>query len=142
MTHATPIDPLYDYRLTPRGCDAILDDVADKVQADVLVVGHTHFPLIRRHGSLQIVNPGSLGQPLDGDVRAPYVLWEDGVVRRRRVEYDPEPMVCALRQLPVDAAVRDDLVAMLQQASISPTSMTGTKEVPVSDSIQENTNKE
>ncbi|GMU21669.1 MAG: phosphoesterase [Phycisphaerae bacterium] len=138
VTHATPIDPLYDYRLTPRGCDAILDDVDGKVQADVLVVGHTHFPLIRRHGNLQIVNPGSLGQPLDGDARAPYLLWEDGVIHARRVRYDMEPTLGALRQLPVDAAVRDELVAMLQQASISPTSMTGTEEVPVSDSILEN----
>ncbi|MBI4581666.1 MAG: metallophosphoesterase family protein [Planctomycetes bacterium] len=69
VTHATPINPLHDYRLTPKGCDAILDEVAGNVQADVLVVGHTHFPMIRRHGDLQIVNPGSLGQPLDGDVR-------------------------------------------------------------------------
>jgi len=100
-------------------------------------VGHTHFPLIRRHGSLQIVNPGSLGQPLDGEVRAPYVLWEDGVINAQRVQYDLQPTLGALRQLAVDAAVRDDLVAMLQQASISPTSMTGTEEVPVSDSILE-----
>lgn len=142
VVHATPIDPLYDYRLTPQGCDVILDDVAGRVQADVLVVGHTHFPLDRRHGNLQIVNPGSLGQPLDGDVRAPYVLWEDGVVHRRRVEYDLEPVVCALRQLPVETVVRDDLVAMLQEATISTKPMTGTKEVLVSESLQHKRNKE
>lgn len=142
VVHATPFDPLYDYRLSPQGYDAILDDVAAQVQADVLVVGHTHFPLARRHENLQIVNPGSLGQPLDGDVGAPYVLWEDGVVHRRRVEYDLEPVVCALRQLPVETAVRDDLVAMLQQATISTKPMTGTREVPMSDSIQHNRNKE
>lgn len=135
VTHATPIDPLYDYRMTPRGCDAILSEVAGKVEADVLVMGHTHFPLVCRHGNLQIVNPGSLGQPLDGDVRAPYVLWEDGVIHARRVQYDMEPLLGALRQLPVDAAVRDDLVAMLQQASISTTTTAGTKEVPASHGV-------
>jgi putative phosphoesterase len=132
VTHATPIDPLYDYRLTPKGCDAILAEVAAKVDADVLVVGHTHFPLVRRHGALQIVNPGSLGQPLDGDVRAPYVLWEDGAIHTRRAGYDMAPVLSAIRRLPVDAPVRDDLMAMLQQASISTTTTSGTKEVPVS----------
>lgn len=142
VVHATPLDPLYDYRLTPQGGDAILDDIAGQVQADVLVVGHTHFPLARRHGALQVVNPGSLGQPLDGDVRVPYVLWEDGVINARRVRYDMDPMLHAIRQLPVEAAVRNDLVAMLRQACISTTAMTGAKEVPVSDSLQDNRNKE
>jgi putative phosphoesterase len=118
VTHATPIDPLYDYRLTPQGCDAVLDDVASRVQADVLVVGHTHFPLIRRHGSLQIVNPGSLGQPLDGDARAPYVLWEDGTLQSRRAEYDKTPALEAIGGLPVEEAVRKDLAGMLQRARI------------------------
>jgi putative phosphoesterase len=140
VTHATPIDPLYDYRMAPQCCDAILDEVAGKVQADVLVLGHTHLPLIRRYGHLQIVNPGSLGQPLDGDVQAPYVLWEDGVLHARRAQYGTEPVIDTLRQLPVDAAIRDDLVAMLRHASISTAAMTGTKEVPVSDSILENRN--
>ncbi|MBN1489077.1 MAG: metallophosphoesterase family protein [Phycisphaerae bacterium] len=40
----------------------------------MLVVGHTHFPLVRHQGTLRIVTPGSLGQPLDGDVRAPCAM--------------------------------------------------------------------
>jgi len=118
VTHATPTDPLYDYRLTPQLCDAILDEVAHNVKADVLVVGHTHIPLVRRHGSLQIVNPGSVGQPLDGDVRAPYVLWEDGAIHHRRAEYDMVPALSTIRQLPVETPVRDDLVTMLQEARL------------------------
>lgn len=142
VTHGTPMDPLYDYRLTPGGCEAILDDVAGRVQADVLVVGHTHFPLIRRHGFLQIVNPGSLGQPLDGDVRAPYVLWEDGAIEARRVEYDVAPLLGAIRRIPVSAAVRDDLIAMLKQASISTTPITGTTDVPGSGIAHSNREQE
>lgn len=118
LMHATPLDPLYDYRLTPQGCDAILNEVAGKVEADVLVVGHTHFPLVRRCGNLQIVNPGSLGQPLDGDVRAPYLLWEDGTIHGRRAEYDMTPALEAIRKLPLNAAVRDDLAAMLRGACL------------------------
>jgi len=118
VIHATPIDPLYDYRLTPRLRDAILDDIAREVQGDVLILGHTHLPLVRRHGDLQIVNPGSLGQPLDGDARAPYVVWEDGMVHARRAEYDRTPALEAIGGLPLEAAVRKDLADMLEQAKL------------------------
>lgn len=63
LTHATPRDPLYDYHLTPDIADAALGEMVQGVDADVLVLGHTHLPLLRRHGKLQIVNPGSAGQP-------------------------------------------------------------------------------
>jgi putative phosphoesterase len=118
VIHATPIDPLYDYRLTPRSSDGIFDQVAREVQADVLVLGHTHLPLVRRHGDLQIVNPGSLGQPLDGDARAPYAVWDDGMIHTRRAEYNRKPALEAIDRLPLDAAVRKDLAEMLDQARL------------------------
>ena len=48
--------------------------------ADVLVVGHTHTPFIRKIGKTTIVNPGSVGQPKTG--RPPRMLrtlggWRD-----------------------------------------------------------------
>ena len=62
----------------------------EKVKADVLVLGHTHWPYaIRVNGGL-VVNPGSVGQPRDGNPAASYLLF-DGVLRRLtfyRVAYD------------------------------------------------------
>lgn len=44
------------------------------------------------NGRRLLVNPGSVGQPRDGDARAAYAVYDDaaGVVRMRRVEYPVE----------------------------------------------------
>ena len=52
--------------------------------------GHTHQPSIMQAGALKIVNAGSVGQPLDGDPRACYVLLDDLRSSIRRVEYELE----------------------------------------------------
>jgi len=118
VVHATPRDPLYDYRLQPDAAEAFVREVAAGVEADVLVVGHTHRPLLRRCGNLQIVNPGSVGQPLDGDPRAAYAVWEDGTITLGRAEYDQTAVLSALQQLPIDLPLREKLVSMLRHARI------------------------
>ena len=52
--------------------------------------GHTHLPFERTAaGGIELLNPGSVGMPFDGDRRAAYaLLHEDGAVERRRVAYD------------------------------------------------------
>lgn len=49
-------------------------DLRDRLPEDIsLFVGaHTHKPMQRRHGSMQILNVGSVGSPFDDDVRASY----------------------------------------------------------------------
>jgi len=37
---------------------------------------------------VQLVNPGSVGQPRDGDPRCSYAIIENGKISFRRVEYD------------------------------------------------------
>jgi putative phosphoesterase len=51
---------------------------------DLLVLGHTHVPFIRRHASGVIVNPGSVGQPRDSDPDASYAIYD---TERRRAAY-------------------------------------------------------
>jgi diadenosine tetraphosphatase ApaH/serine/threonine PP2A family protein phosphatase len=54
-----------------------------------LVFGHTHLPFIRQSGPVELVNPGSVGMPFDGDPRAAYALVaDDGRIEHRRVAYD------------------------------------------------------
>jgi predicted phosphodiesterase len=55
-----------------------------------LVFGHTHLPFTRRSAfGVELVNPGSVGMPFDGDPRAAYaLLGHDGSVEHRRVDYD------------------------------------------------------
>jgi diadenosine tetraphosphatase ApaH/serine/threonine PP2A family protein phosphatase len=68
-------------------------------------VGHTHTPMHITLPRLQVINPGSVGQPRDGDPRASYALIENGQVRFRRVEYDLDEAVTQLRQAQLPPAV-------------------------------------
>lgn len=54
---------------------------------DVLVLGHTHVQGKREFGEGVVVNPGSVGQPRDGDPRAAYAVLSDEGVELHRVEY-------------------------------------------------------
>jgi putative phosphoesterase len=118
VVHATPRDPLYDYHLRPDASAEFINEVAAGTDADVLVVGHTHWPLLRTYGKLQIVNPGSVGQPLDGDPRAAYAVWEDGQITPRRAEFDQSRALAALDRLPIDPPLRDALGNMLRLARL------------------------
>jgi len=59
---------------------------------DVLVLGHTHVQHVERYAEGIVVNPGSVGQPRDGDPRAAYAVvdLETMSVDCRRVAYDIE----------------------------------------------------
>ncbi len=118
VVHATPRDPLYDYSLRPDASVDFVNEVAMGIDADVLVVGHTHWPLLRPHDGLQIVNPGSVGQPLDGDPRAAYALWENGKITLRRAAYDPAPALAAMGRLPIDPRMRETLGNILRLARL------------------------
>jgi predicted phosphodiesterase len=65
-----------------------------------VVFGHTHLPFMRTsEDGIELVNPGSVGIPLDGDTRAAYALvHERGEIEHRRVEYDAPASAAALRE--------------------------------------------
>ena len=63
----------------------------------VAVYGHIHTPYIRTIEGLTVVNTGSVGLPYDGDRRASYLLLDDGTPEIRRVEYDVDREIQALR---------------------------------------------
>ena len=65
-----------------------------------IVFGHTHLAFAREGpGAVELLNPGSVGVPLDGDIRAAYALvHEDGAIEHRRVEYDAAASAAALRE--------------------------------------------
>lgn len=44
------------------------------LDADILLAGHTHFPLIEQFGNKWYINSGSVGKPKIGSVEATYVL--------------------------------------------------------------------
>jgi diadenosine tetraphosphatase ApaH/serine/threonine PP2A family protein phosphatase len=70
------------------------------VEAERVVFGHTHLQFARiGPGEIELVNPGSVGIPLDGDRRAAYaVLYDDGSIELRRAEYDWQASADAVRE--------------------------------------------
>lgn len=65
-----------------------------------ILVGHTHLQFRRVRGDREIVNPGSVGMPLDGDPRAAYALIApDGELELRRIDYDHAAVAEQLREL-------------------------------------------
>ncbi len=65
-----------------------------------VVFGHTHLPFSRESESgIELINPGSVGMPFDGDPRAAYaVIGDDSAVEHRRVEYDHRASAAAIRE--------------------------------------------
>ena len=58
----------------------------------------------RRFGKTVVVNPGSVGQPKDGDARAAYAVWQNGEVQLRRAAYNVEETAQALAGTVLDPA--------------------------------------
>lgn len=68
-------------RLLPTTPGAELDGQLAGWPAEVYAGGHTHEPMVRRHGEALVVNPGSAGAPVGGRPGARRPLWaEYGIV--------------------------------------------------------------
>jgi diadenosine tetraphosphatase ApaH/serine/threonine PP2A family protein phosphatase len=74
-------------------------ELLDGVTAKRLIFGHTHLAF-KRAEAIELINPGSVGLPFDGDTRAAYALiHDDGTVEHRRVRYDHEASAAKVRAL-------------------------------------------
>ena len=94
--HGSPISDVESFAPQPEeGEERMLAGVHDRT----IVFGHSHQQF-RRPGpdGTDLVNPGSVGMPLDGDVRAAWATW-DGDFEFRRTEYDVERAAAAYRAM-------------------------------------------
>jgi predicted phosphodiesterase len=96
--HASPVSDVRSFLPEPGDDDAEL--LAPAAGADRIVFGHTHVQFRRTaRGGTELVNPGSVGMPFDGDTRAAYALIaEDGEIEMRRVGYDHTASAAAVRE--------------------------------------------
>jgi predicted phosphodiesterase len=96
--HGSPLSCVESFPAEPDERDEVLlNGVRDKT----VVFGHSHLQF-RRPGpnGTTLINPGSVGMPLDGDVRAAYALrHDDGELEFRRVEFDTERVAKAWEDL-------------------------------------------
>jgi predicted phosphodiesterase len=95
VVHAQP-DDLWRAPM-PDATDDELRATYESLAAERVAYGHIHRPFARRAGGMIVANAGSVGLPWDGDPRAAYLLFEDGVPNIVRVEYDVEAEGRALR---------------------------------------------
>lgn len=97
LSHGTPWDE--DAYLYP-DADAEECKKFDAYQGlyDIILTGHTHYQMNRKQGDLQIINPGSVGQPRSGQdsgsskrARAQWALYntQDRTSTLRTSHYDP-----------------------------------------------------
>ena len=105
LVHGSLRAPIVEYLTHPSQAVVTLD----LLTTDYCLVGHSHYPFICREnggmplflplpesqtvpldGERCIINPGSVGQPRDRDIRAGYAVFDEGAltVEHHRVEYD------------------------------------------------------
>ena len=115
LVHATPRDPMDEY--APPDV-AFWERRLQNVEADVICVGHTHQPYVLEVGDKLVINPGSIGQPRDGDPRASYAVIEDYKVELKRQEYPVADTLRVIQESSLPAEARDTLAAVLRSGGM------------------------
>ena len=127
LFHASPRDPVWEYVLSAGAASAALE----LTEAPLVLVGHSHVPLAIAlagddvlDGGLapggtesqlgpgrRLLNPGSVGQPRDGDPRAAWLLLDfgAGLASFRRVEYELERTQAEIRERGLPDALAERL---------------------------------
>jgi predicted phosphodiesterase len=121
LVHGSPREPIWEYVDAP----AIARDNLAALETPYCLVGHTHIPFVfRQKGSVKqanviqllavepggllhlderraLINPGSVGQPRDGDPRASYLVLDTETAEARwdRVDYDIEDTAADMLQV-------------------------------------------
>lgn len=100
LTHGSPDDTLWEY-VDPRTHWQLFGHYLDWLRVRFLGLGHTHVPFVSDETGGTVFNPGSVGQPRDGDRRASYavvsVVGAAVRVDNFRVEYDYEAAASKIR---------------------------------------------
>jgi diadenosine tetraphosphatase ApaH/serine/threonine PP2A family protein phosphatase len=97
FVHGSPLSDVESFSPEPEeGEERLLAGVRDRT----IVFGHSHQQF-RRPGpnGTDLVNPGSVGMPLDGDRRAAWAILSGGEFEFRRTEYDVERAAAGYRGL-------------------------------------------
>jgi diadenosine tetraphosphatase ApaH/serine/threonine PP2A family protein phosphatase len=100
FTHASPDDRLWEY-VDPRTHSNLFEHYLGKLGVQTIGLGHTHVPYVWREKPGTVFNPGSVGQPRDGDKRASYATMSfeggEAKVELRRVPYDYKATASKIR---------------------------------------------
>jgi diadenosine tetraphosphatase ApaH/serine/threonine PP2A family protein phosphatase len=99
VCHASPPSDVRSFFPEPADDEA---ELLEGVTHRRVLFGHTHLPFRRvsEVRGIELVNPGSVGMPFDGDTRAAYaLLHRDHRVEHRRVPYDHAAAAARVREI-------------------------------------------
>ena len=97
LAHGAPWDT--DVYIYPDAASDVWARLAD-LDAEIIVLGHTHYQFDTEISKTMVINPGSVGQPRD---RKPGAAWSLLDTRRMKVshfraQYDTQPLIEEARQ--------------------------------------------
>ena len=98
LVHGTPRDPLDEYLMKD---PQLWAKRVHNVEADIVCVGHSHMQFNLAIEGVVVVNPGSVGQPRDGDPRAAYAVIDDDRIELKRVSYPVEETIARIEAAPL-----------------------------------------
>ncbi|MFA0822854.1 MAG: metallophosphoesterase [Methanomethylovorans sp.] len=112
FTHGSPTS-FYDY-IKPDTSEDTIKEFIKGVDAEFIFVGHSHLPFVRKVSDVTLVNPGSVGQPRDGDTRASCVVFDTDSFQAEiiRIDYDMKVVFNKIRKNMPNA---DELIAILKR---------------------------
>jgi putative phosphoesterase len=73
LVHGSPLNDLLEY-VKPNTPVERLKEIAESVEADIIINGHTHITMIKKVFNKMIFNTGSVGRPKDNDYRTGYLI--------------------------------------------------------------------
>jgi len=116
MVHASLEDYLYDYVL-PSVSDVDLIKKFKNSTSDFVIFGHTHLPMWRKLNSTIFINPGSAGQPRDGNWKASYatINTNDKSFNIKRIKYDVEKTIKKINSLDMKNDIKELLINILMK---------------------------
>lgn len=93
LVHATPRDAMDEF--APPDAEAWTRRLQN-VDADYVLVGHSHIQFMLEVGKTTVLNPGSVGLPRDGDPWAAYAVITENGPELKRVQYPIDEAIAAL----------------------------------------------
>lgn len=87
IVHGSPVNPLEEYIYE----EDINDDFIKTyfiTPPDILIMGNTHIPFIKRVNQTLVINPGSVGQPRDRDPRTCFVIYDSTINKAKIIRLD------------------------------------------------------
>lgn len=116
LTHGSPRS-VFEY-IKPETPDEVIrnmvDEAMEPIDANFLVIGHSHIPMYRELGNLILINPGSVGQPRDEDPRASCVLFDTECEKAEflRLDYDIDAVCTKIKD---KMPLADELIGILRR---------------------------